>query len=252
MLLMLLSSQGDSPINHDLQAATQAALNCVQWIQNAPRYLAEAATCDGFDHAIANVLQGGSPLIQKTVALPSGYKAWHDFEGGNYHLIAWNCGAKARTIIGEVRKALWDAEQSRPEADRQESAWGWHAIQAKARKPLEHLAGLPLAELRERIAEEHAEALSGKAPPKNDQAGEPLALPDDRDKKKSKRGRPIDTDLKADKRIFDAWQSGHFKTYAALAAELYTNKREVELVIDRHRRRLEREAHGRRTNSSGK
>jgi hypothetical protein len=61
---------------------------------------------------------------------------------------------------------------------------------------------------------------------------------DVRGKRKSRtRGRPRDTDPKADQRIFDAWQSGQHKTYADLATALGKSKREVEAAIDRHRKR---------------
>jgi hypothetical protein len=55
-----------------------------------------------------------------------------------------------------------------------------------------------------------------------------------------KRGRPVDTDPKADKRIFDAWSSGSYKTYEELASVLRMNKSAVESAIDRHRKRLKR------------
>jgi hypothetical protein len=58
--------------------------------------------------------------------------------------------------------------------------------------------------------------------------------------KRCKRGRPPDTDPKADKRIWDAWQSGQYKTYGDLARELRISDRAAETGIDRHRKRLER------------
>jgi len=72
-----------------------------------------------------------------------------------------------------------------------------------------------------------------------DQA-EPGQLEVDKPKRR-KPGRPTDTDPKADKRIFDAWNTGQYKTYEDLARKLGLKKRDVKLVIDRHRRRLERE-----------
>jgi hypothetical protein len=54
---------------------------------------------------------------------------------------------------------------------------------------------------------------------------------------KRPRGRKHDTDPKADKRIFDAWQSGSHQTYAELAGTLGMREREVKLAIDRHRKR---------------
>jgi hypothetical protein len=70
-----------------------------------------------------------------------------------------------------------------------------------------------------------------------------------KENKKAERGRPVDTDPKADKRIFDAWKTGQFKTYAALAREMKKRERDVELAIDRHRKRLNRERQKRRKNS---
>jgi hypothetical protein len=66
------------------------------------------------------------------------------------------------------------------------------------------------------------------------------------------RGRPRDTDPQVDQRIWDAWKSGEHKTYDDLARLLGTSAREVELAIDRHRRRLERDSAQRRTNSPDK
>jgi hypothetical protein len=59
--------------------------------------------------------------------------------------------------------------------------------------------------------------------------------------KKRRRGRPRDTNEKADKRIYEAWKSGGHKTYADLAVALGLPARKVEGAIDRHRKRLERE-----------
>jgi hypothetical protein len=69
-------------------------------------------------------------------------------------------------------------------------------------------------------------------------------------KAKRRRGRPIDTDLKEEKRIVSAWESGKYNTYAELARELGTTKRVVKLALDRHRQRMNREKKSPRTNSS--
>jgi hypothetical protein len=46
------------------------------------------------------------------------------------------------------------------------------------------------------------------------------------------------TDPHEDARIFDAWKSGRFKDYADLARELHLKRRDVELAIDRHEKRI--------------
>jgi hypothetical protein len=55
-----------------------------------------------------------------------------------------------------------------------------------------------------------------------------------------KRGRPRDTNLKEDKRVFDAWQTRQHMTYADLARALGKGEREVKAAIDRERKRRER------------
>ncbi len=55
---------------------------------------------------------------------------------------------------------------------------------------------------------------------------------------KKKRGRRVDTDPAADKRVYDAWKSGSHRTYADLANTLKKTEREVGLAIDRHEKRL--------------
>jgi hypothetical protein len=71
-------------------------------------------------------------------------------------------------------------------------------------------------------------------------------------RKKRDPGRPPDTDFKKDKRISDAWDSGAYRTEADLARELGIAERQVTLARDRHRKREEREARKRRTNSPDK
>jgi hypothetical protein len=66
-------------------------------------------------------------------------------------------------------------------------------------------------------------------------------------RRRKRRGRPQDTDPKADKRIFEAWHSGHYTTYDELACELHKTKREVQLAVERHRKRIERAGSERRT-----
>jgi hypothetical protein len=55
--------------------------------------------------------------------------------------------------------------------------------------------------------------------------------------RKSNRGRKPDTDAKADRRIAEAWDSGHYPTYEDLANELGMDKRDIERALDRHRKR---------------
>jgi hypothetical protein len=55
-----------------------------------------------------------------------------------------------------------------------------------------------------------------------------------------KRGRPVDTDPKADKRVYEAWKSGHYPNYSELARELKMSQGDMKRAIDRHRKRVER------------
>jgi len=50
-------------------------------------------------------------------------------------------------------------------------------------------------------------------------------------------GRPSDTDKKKDRRIADAWRSSLYATYEELANKLNMTRRDVELAIDRERKR---------------
>jgi hypothetical protein len=67
---------------------------------------------------------------------------------------------------------------------------------------------------------------------------------------KRRRGRHVDTDPAADKRIFDAWQSGEHKEYADLGRSLGMSSSYIAKAIDRHRHRLARDSARRRTNPS--
>jgi hypothetical protein len=69
---------------------------------------------------------------------------------------------------------------------------------------------------------------------------------------KRRRGRPRDTNPKADEKIWDAWSTGEHKTYGDLARLQGTSAAEVARAIDRHRRRRERASTERRTNSPDK
>jgi len=75
---------------------------------------------------------------------------------------------------------------------------------------------------------------SGAAP------GTPSRVPNRKSKKVGKRGRPVDTDLKADERIMEAWSTGGYNTCEQLAKALGKKKRDVKLALDRHRKRCAR------------
>lgn len=59
-------------------------------------------------------------------------------------------------------------------------------------------------------------------------------------KNKKKRGRPSDTDLKEDKRLYEAWKSGGHGSLEDLATQESKSKRDIHLAIDRHRKRIGR------------
>jgi hypothetical protein len=67
---------------------------------------------------------------------------------------------------------------------------------------------------------------------------------------KRRRGRPGDTDPKADEQIWDAWKTGAHKEYAELAHLLRMSPTEVARAIDRHRHRRARTSADRRINTS--
>ena len=55
------------------------------------------------------------------------------------------------------------------------------------------------------------------------------------DGRQKRRGRKPDTDPKADKRVWDAWQSGEHKDHEQLAVALGMTRREAKLALDRYR-----------------
>jgi hypothetical protein len=59
--------------------------------------------------------------------------------------------------------------------------------------------------------------------------------------KAKRRGRPSDTDPQADAKIAEAWDTGHYQTYERLGQETGMSGRDVELAIDRHRKRQRRQ-----------
>jgi len=70
-----------------------------------------------------------------------------------------------------------------------------------------------------------------------------------RAREKRKRGRPSDTDAKADKRIADAWKTRHYRTTAELAKALGLTENQAYRALDRHRKRQKRSVSGARTKS---
>jgi len=66
------------------------------------------------------------------------------------------------------------------------------------------------------------------------------------DGSEAKRGRRLETDLKADKQVYDAWKTGQYTKYADCGKALGKSEREVYLAIDRHRGRLRRKSRQRR------
>jgi hypothetical protein len=53
----------------------------------------------------------------------------------------------------------------------------------------------------------------------------------------ARKGRPKDTDARQDRRVFDAWQTRAYRTYAELAREMHLTPKEVERALDRERKR---------------
>jgi hypothetical protein len=72
------------------------------------------------------------------------------------------------------------------------------------------------------------------ASPHQDQPG---GQPKPRGKRK---GRPTDTDLKKDERIFSKWNAREFSSYADFALKHNMKEREVRHAVDRHRQRIQR------------
>ena len=65
-----------------------------------------------------------------------------------------------------------------------------------------------------------------------------LSLPRHTGKRpKRSRGRPADTEVALDRRIVQAWNTKQYRTYAALARELYCTPQRVAAVVDKHRKR---------------
>jgi hypothetical protein len=56
-------------------------------------------------------------------------------------------------------------------------------------------------------------------------------------KQRGKRGRPSDTDAVEEKRIWNAWQTGHYRFYTELAREFKISEQKVKRAVDRARKR---------------
>jgi hypothetical protein len=59
--------------------------------------------------------------------------------------------------------------------------------------------------------------------------------------KRKRRGRPIDTNLKEDSQIFNAWKTGQHADYEDLGRRFHKSKREVRQIIDRESKRRSRD-----------
>ena len=53
-------------------------------------------------------------------------------------------------------------------------------------------------------------------------------------------GRPVETDPARDRRLFEAWHTGSYRTFEQLARAMNLTDRQVRLAIDRHKKRLRR------------
>ncbi len=82
------------------------------------------------------------------------------------------------------------------------------------------------------LADLRYDAQQGRAAPVGADNDAPDSPP-----RRTRRGRKPDTDPKKDKRIFDAWQSGHYKTYADLEDARDLPRGEGKRACDRHRKR---------------
>ena len=97
--------------------------------------------------------------------------------------------------------------------------------------------------------DEAADALAGKVEAELSEVSSLLATKTEQDTEKrakravkKKRGRNIETNPKDDKQTYDAWKSGQHNQIEDLANKLGKQKRDVQLAIDRHRKRQERKS----------
>ncbi len=63
---------------------------------------------------------------------------------------------------------------------------------------------------------------------------------EERVESRNRPGRPPDTDARRDRKIAEAWASGHYRKYAELETAMELKKGQVKTAIDRHRKREER------------
>jgi hypothetical protein len=85
-----------------------------------------------------------------------------------------------------------------------------------------------------------APATGERKRPKGNRPEKAAGISSGEGKKRRKRGRPVDTDTKADQRIYNAWQSSQYRTFEELARNLGKDGKEIKEAVDRHRKRLER------------
>jgi hypothetical protein len=92
-------------------------------------------------------------------------------------------------------------------------------------------------------ADARREPLAGGGDDAPDDRPPTLATPHEAPPKPTRKGgRPRDTDADEDRRIAEAWGTGAYAAYSELAAALGKTDRDVELTIDRHRKRESRRA----------
>lgn len=60
--------------------------------------------------------------------------------------------------------------------------------------------------------------------------------------KRKQRGRPVDTNLKEDAQIFDAWKTGQYANYEDLGRQFHKTRYEAGKIIDREGKRRKRDA----------
>jgi len=71
-------------------------------------------------------------------------------------------------------------------------------------------------------------------------AGLEAEPPAKKGKKKGKRGRPVDSDLNKDAKVFDGWSTHEYIGYESLGSAFGLSAKEAERTIDRERKRRKR------------
>ena len=121
----------------------------------------------------------------------------------------------------DCRGMLLRADEGRGEADLNERYEQYYAC-------CDHLRGWVKTEV-SRITGENLELLAANKEQSEESGG--------KHQKKKPKTRKKRSDPKADKTLWEAWNTGRYKNLAMLAAEKDTPKRQVHLAIDRHRKR---------------